>query len=133
VLGRAAYGEKVVDGDIRDSWYIRKDDRLIWADSFRISGESFSQLHRKALLSNYRAIAMLIYYGPSLGTLLEVLRETLTALQCQCAATHVGGVIVVRFAAEASSDLRLALRNFLHELNRERGPGPFRVPKMWEC
>ncbi len=133
VIGRAASGEKVIGGDIRDTWRIRKDGRLIWADSFRISDDIFSQLHRKALLSNYKAIAMLIYYGSSLASRLELLRETAASLQCQCAATQVGGVIVVRLAAETSSDLRHALRDLLRQFERERGPGPFRVPKMWEC
>ena len=34
VLGRAAHGEKMVGGHITDSWRVKKDGRLIWADSF---------------------------------------------------------------------------------------------------
>jgi urease accessory protein len=45
----------------------------------------------------------------------------------------VGGLIVARFAAEDSSNLRVALRNFLQQFSRELGTGPFRVPKMWSC
>ena len=133
VLGRAAYGEKVVGGHITDTWRVTKDGHLIWADSFRITGDIFSHLHRKALLSNFRAIATLIYFGPDLETRLELMREIAASVPCQQAATLVGGVIVVRFAAELSSDLRLALRNFLHEVGRKLGGGPFRVPKMWAC
>ena len=43
VLGRAAHGEIVVGGSITDSWRVKKDDRLIWADNFRITNETFSQ------------------------------------------------------------------------------------------
>jgi urease accessory protein len=133
VLGRAAYGEKMVGGHIDDGWRVNKDGRLIWADSFRATDETFAHLHRKALISNYKALGTLIYFGPALDTRLEFLRDIAPALGCHCGATSVAGLIVARFAAEASSDLRLALRSFLQQFSREFGPGPFRVPKMWLC
>jgi len=133
VLGRVAYGETVVGGDITDTWHVRKDGRLIWADSFRVSGDIFPNLQRKALLSKFKAIATLIYFGPRLATRLELLRESVPSPRCHQAATLVGGIIVVRFAAELSSDLRFGLRNFIRQLGPELGGGPFRVPKMWEC
>jgi urease accessory protein len=131
VLGRAAHGEEIVGGHITDSWRVKKDGRLIWADSFRVTDKMFLHLHKRALLSNYKAIGTLIYFGPCLDRRLEFLREIAPSLKCYCAATLVGGLIVVRFAAKTSSDLKLALRNFLQQFNQELGPGPFRVPKMW--
>src|SRR5262245_11143923 len=35
VLGRAAHGEEMVGGHLTDSWRVKKDGRLIWADTFR--------------------------------------------------------------------------------------------------
>jgi len=133
VLGRAALGEEVVSGHISDSWRVRKDGRLIWADSFRATDDTFPYLHRKALLSNCKAVATLIYFGPHLDARLEFLRDIVASLECHCAATSVGGLIIVRFAAAASSSLRLALRSLLQQLSRELGGGPFQVPKMWSC
>jgi urease accessory protein len=133
VLGRAAHGEIVVGGNITDSWRVKKDGRLIWADSFRITDETFAHLNRKALLSNCNAIATLIYFGPDLDKRLEFWREILLALGCNCAVTLVGGLIVTRFAAKQSADLKLALRSFLQQFGPELGSGPFRVPKMWSC
>ena len=133
VLGRAAHGEEMVGGHISDSWRVKKDGRLIWADSFRATGEMFPHLHRKALLSNYKAVGTLVYFGPRLDTRLEFVRDISPSLKCHCAATSVGGLMIVRFAAKVSSDLRLALRSFLQQFSRELGPGPFRVPKMWSC
>jgi urease accessory protein len=133
VLGRAAHGEKMVGGHLTDSWRVKKDGRLIWADTFRLTDEMFPHLHRRALLSNYKAIGTLIYFGPCLDTRLEFLRDIARSLGCHCAATLVGGLLIVRFAAEVSSDLRHALCSLLHQFNRELGPGPFRVPKMWSC
>jgi urease accessory protein len=133
VLGRAAHGENIVGGHLRDSWRVKKDGRLIWADTFHATDETFQHVHRKALLSNRKAIATLIYFGPDLDTRLEFLREVASSLECDCAATSLSGLIIVRFAAKVSSDLRLALRGFLQRFGQELGPGPFLVPKMWSC
>ena len=133
VLGRAALGEEVVGGHISDSWRVKKDGRLIWADSFRATDETFAHLHRKALLANCKAVATLIYFGPHLDARLEFLRGIVASLECHCAATSVGGLVVVRFAAKVSADLRRALQRTLQQFGGELGSGPFRVPKMWSC
>jgi urease accessory protein len=133
VLGRTARGEEVVGGHITDTWRVKKDGRLIWADTLRVTDEIFPLVHRKALLSDCKAVASLIYFGPDLDKRLEFLRDLIPSLQCQCAATSVSGLIVVRFSAKVPSDLRLALRSLLRQFGQELGPGPFRVPKMWSC
>jgi urease accessory protein len=133
VLGRAAHREVVTGGNITDSWRVKKDGRLIWADSFRITDETFPHLKRKALLSNCNAIATLICFGPCLDKRLVFLREIIASLGCNCAATLISGLIVVRFAAKESSDLKHALRSFLQQFGPELGSGPFQVPKMWSC
>jgi urease accessory protein len=133
VLGRAAHGEIVVGGSITDNWRVKKNGRLIWADSFRITDETFAHLNRKALLSNCKAIATLICFGADLEKRLEFLRKVLLPMECNCAVTFVAGLIVARFAAKESADLKLALRSFLQHVEPELGSGPFRVPKMWSC
>jgi urease accessory protein len=133
VLGRAAHGEEIRGGRIADGWRVKKDCRLIWGDTFRATSEIFPHLCRKALLSDCKAIATLLYFGPNLEITLEILRDLAPSLGCPCAATLVSGLMVVRFAARESSDLRLALRTVLQLFGRELGPGPFRVPKMWSC
>jgi len=133
VLGRAAHGEQIAAGHIQDSWRVKKDGRLLWADSFRASDETIPYLYKKALVSNCKALATLVYFGPDIGTRLDLLRHTTASLGCHCGATSVGGLIVARFAAEKSSDLRLALRSFLRGFGRVLGGSPFEVPKMWWC
>jgi urease accessory protein len=133
VLGRAAHGEKISAGEIIDSWSVRKDGRLVWADSFRATDEVFPHLSRKALLSDCTAVATLLYFGPDLEVRLQFVREVACSLECECAATLVGGLMVVRFAAKVSCDLRAALRNLLQQFGNQLAPGPFRVPKMWSC
>ena len=133
VLGRAESGEEVRSGYILDSWRVRVDDRLVWADGFLVSDEVFAHLQREALLSKWKAIGTLIYFGPGLEKRLEALREIATSLDCECAATLVGAIIVVRVAAIASADLKRGLRSLLERFGHELGSGPFGVPKMWSC
>ena len=133
VLGRAARGEEMAGGHISDSWRVKKDGRLVWADCFRAADDTFPHLRRKALLSHCKALATLIYFGPRLEARLELLRAIVPSLECHGAATSVGGLIVVRFAASVFSDLRRALRKLLEQFGGEIGCGPFRVPKMWSC
>jgi urease accessory protein len=133
VLGRAAHGEEITGGHITDRWRVKKDGRLIWADSFRATDETFPHLHRKALLSDCKAFGTLVYFGPHLDARLEFLRDIAPSLGCYCSATSVSGLIIVRFAARVSLDARLALRCFLRQFSSEFGGHPFGVPKMWSC
>jgi len=133
VLGRAAHGEKVTGGHIVDRWRVKKDSRLIWADTFRATDETFPHLQRKALLSDCKAFGTLVYFGPHLDARLELLRDIVPARGCYCSMTSVSGLIIARFAAGTSFEARLALRGFLQHLGGELGGHPFRVPKMWSC
>nr|WP_312016260.1 urease accessory protein UreD [Bradyrhizobium liaoningense] len=133
VLGRIESGEEILGGYVRDSWRIRVDGRLAWADGFLASDQVFPQLRKAALLSNWRAIATMIYFGPHLESRFERLREIGASLECACGVTIVGAIIVIRIAAIASADLSRGLRRFLDQLDHELGSGPFGVPKMWSC
>jgi len=133
VLGRAAHGESVLEGQITDSWQVKKDGRLVWADTFRATEQTFPHLRRRALLSRHSAVATLIHSGPALDGRLEMVRELVASLGCAGAATSVGGLIIVRLADAVPSKLRLGLRGFLEGLGRTRRSGPFRVPRMWSA
>ena len=112
VLGRAAHGEEITGGHIADSWRVKRDGRLIWADSFRASDQTFPHLHRKALLSDCKAFGTLVYFGPHLNARLEFLRAVASSRGCYCSMTSVSGLIIARFAARTSFEMRLALRGF---------------------
>src|SRR5262249_42700972 len=99
VLGRAARGEQIIAGSIADGWLVKRDGRLIWADRFRVTDEAFSQLRRLALLSDFRAIGTLLYFGPDPDARLELLRRIAPSSDCLCASTLITGLIVIRFAA----------------------------------
>lgn len=133
VLGRAAHGEKVSAGSISDSFRVRKNGRLVWADTFLVDDNAFSHVSRKALLSDATALATLLYFGPDLEAPLQVIRDASPWFPFHCGATLVGGILVARLAANCSFELRTGLRNLLQALGKQFAPGPFQAPKMWSC
>lgn len=133
VLGRAAHGEQMMNGQIIDSWRVKKDGQLIWADIFRSVDEIFPLLHKRALLSDCKALGTLVYYGRDLDRRLEMVRDIIPALDCRCGATVVSRLLIVRLAAEVAFVLKLALQRVLQRFRLDVGPGPFGVPKMWSC
>ena len=133
VLGRAARGEELSAGAIVDAWQVRKNGRLQWGDTIRLTDDVFSHLSRKALLWDSTALATLLYFGPDLEDRLQLIRAQSVSFDCQCGATLVGGMVVARLAAGSSFELKAALRNLLEELGKELSPGPFQLPKMWQC
>jgi urease accessory protein len=133
VLGRTGFGEELLDGHIQEHWHVRVDGRLTWVDGVRLTGSMFPLLGSKALLGGCKAIGTLVYFGAHPRRRLEFFRDSAAALHCECSATFVGGVVVIRLASRLSSGLRPALRSLLEDFGRAFGPGPFRVPKLWSC
>ena len=133
VLGRAAHGEEVIRGQITDSWRVKKDGRLIWADSLRVTDEVVPLLRKPALLADFKAIATMVYFGPDPDEWLQLIRNLSPSPNCDCVATVVAGLLVARFAARVSAELRDGVRAVLQQFGRAAGAGPFRIPKMWSC
>ena len=133
VLGRAAHGEELRGGYIDDSWRVTIDGRLAWADTFRATDETFPHLHRKALLGDAKAIATMVWFGAHPASRLDMLRSMASQIACEFGTTSVGGLVIARFAANRSADLRAALQILLQHFAQEFGQGPLRVPKMWSC
>jgi urease accessory protein len=133
VLGRAAHGEEVVGGEIIDGWQVKMDDRLIWADRFRVVDDMFPRLRRRALLADFKAIGMLIYFGPDPEARVQLMRDLAPELPCHCLTTMVSGLMIARLAARAAAELKAGLREILLQFERTRAQSPFRIPKMWSC
>jgi urease accessory protein len=133
VLGRAARGEKLSAGAIIDTWQVRKNGRLQWSDTLRLTDDVFVHLFRKPLLWDASALATLLYFGPDIEQRLQLVRSLSASFDCHCGATLAGGMLIARLAAWSSFELKSALSNLLQEIGKESSPGPFRVPKMWSC
>lgn len=134
ILGRAASGERVVQGEVRDNWRLYRDGRLIWADAFRLGGDIAALGRAKALLAECGALATIIYAAPDASAQVEAAREAFEgAATPHVGATFVNGVMICRIAAEQASHLRGAVLNFLSGFRGRLRGEAVSLPKVWTC
>jgi urease accessory protein len=79
VFGRAAMGEVVGSGWVRDVIRIRRGGRLLLHDAIRLEGAVAAQLARPAVAGGARAVATLILVAPDAGAFLDGVRAALDA------------------------------------------------------
>ncbi|MFZ1103205.1 MAG: urease accessory protein UreD, partial [Hyphomicrobiaceae bacterium] len=96
VFGRSAMGEDVHQGAVRDSWRVRRDGRLVFADTFRVEGAVAGVLDRGATLDGARAVAMLLWAAPDAAARLVEVRGLLRDATCAAGASTWNGLLVVR-------------------------------------
>jgi len=109
ILGRAAMGEAVHTGDLRDGWSIEHDGTRMFIDKLRLKGDISAQLARQARGGSAQAFATIIVAGPETCEQRDALRPLLAGLPITAACSDLGGVLVVRFLAPSGHELRSGL------------------------
>lgn len=133
VFGRLAMGESVHAGALDDTWRVSVDERLVFADRLRISGNAGagieSQLDRAAVMNGSRAFATLIYAGGDAATHLDALRRSLDAAPVAGGVSDLGPLLVARLLAPTGQMLRDALVRIIRQL----GPAlDVSLPRVWQ-
>ena len=121
VFGRSAMGEAVAQGRFADRWRVRRDGRLIFAESTRLDGAIAEKLGRSAVTAGGVAIATV------LATPVD--EEKIAAVRALEFAGEAGisawnGVAVARLVARDGAALRHDLIAVLAALGQ-------RVPRLW--
>lgn len=105
VLGRTAMQEKVTSCNLFDSWRIRVDDKLVFADGFRLEGP-LESIRGPAQLAEAIAYATVFVVGPKAKASQEAIREILAGqseIMAGCSLREP--VLICRFAATESKKL----------------------------
>jgi urease accessory protein len=76
VFGRAAMGERVGQGWLRDLIRVRRDGDLLLHDAIRIDGEIDAISHRTAIGAGAKVVATIVYVAPDTAEKLAVLRSS---------------------------------------------------------
>lgn len=126
VFGREAMGESVTRGSFRDSWRVRRDGRLIFADEVRLDGDIAGLMARGAIGEGARALATCLFVSPDAEALIEPGRAALADASCSCGATAFDGMLLARFLGRDAQALRSDLVRFLERLRGEP------VPRSWK-
>lgn len=123
IFGRESMGETVLSGAVHERWRIRRDGRLLFADSFSLEGDIAASLARPAIAAGNRYLSTIVCCREGVENLLEPVREALVGAG---AASAFGGKLVVRIACPDGRQLRGALAAALTNL---RGGTP--LPRVW--
>jgi urease accessory protein len=125
VFGRLAMGESRIEATLRDSWRVRRDGRLVFADETRID-HAGATLERKAVGRGARALSTIVASAPNIEARLPDLRAALDAAgsDVESGASAVDRLIVVRLLGPSSDRLRAALIASIVALGG-------RKPRLW--
>jgi urease accessory protein len=127
VFGRAARGEQVSEGFFEDRWRIRREGRLVYADTLRLDGPIAGLLDRPAVAGGARALATCLYVAPDAESRLDEARTVLKGSLSLTGASAWNGLLAARFLAPSGAELR---RDAIAFLRGFRGCG---LPRVWHC
>ncbi len=128
LFGRTARGEAMARGALVDRWRIRRDGRLIHADSLCLEGCPQAMLALPAVGGGAAAAATILLVAPDAAAGLSPLRAVLADAASRSAASSWNGLLVARFVAPDGETLRRALLPALACLR-----GASRLPRVWSC
>ena len=122
VFGRLAMGELTIDGAIHDRWRIRREQKLIFAEDFRIEGGIGDALERPAIGRKGRATALMLHIAPDAEAKLELIRTALRDAPCEWGASAWNGMLVTRFISPVPEIQRAAILLALQALRGREAP-----------
>lgn len=122
VFGRAAMGETVAQGSLADRWRVRRDGRLIFAETVRLDGDIHRKLAAPAIAAGRLAVATVLV-APGTDAQVEAIRA-LEGFSGEVGASCWNGIAVTRFCAPDGAMLRRDIVAVLGAL----GVSP---PRLW--
>jgi urease accessory protein len=124
-FGRLAMGETRIDASVRDSWRVRRDGQLVFADETRID-HAGATLDRKAVGAGARALSTIVASAPNIEARLTDLRAALEGAGpgVESGASAFDGLIVARLLAASFEQLRMGLVASIIALGG-------RKPRLW--
>jgi urease accessory protein len=127
IFGRAAMGEDVHRGLCRDHWRLRRDGRLIFADSLQLDGAIARTLDRPAALDGARTMALVLYSAGDAAARLEPARALLEGARSTMGLSSWNGLLVARAYAADGRTLQGDLGPLLEFLAGRP------LPRVWRC
>ncbi len=121
VFGRAGMGETVEDGALFDRWRVRRDGRLVYAETVRLEGAIAKRLAEPAVAKGGLAIATVLAVPGDEAAVTAVRALTLDG---EVGASAWNGLAAVRLCGRDSATLR---RDLVRVMTVLRGA----LPRLW--
>jgi urease accessory protein len=125
-FGRIAMGEHSIDASIRDSWRVKREGRLVFAEELRLD-HAGAHLDRPAVGRGARAIASVLIAAPDGRAERDKIRAVLDLLQrdgdeLEAGATLFDGLALARLASPSPARLRAAVVAVMMALRGRAAP-----------
>jgi urease accessory protein len=126
VFGRAAHGETMAQGKLVDRWRIRREGRLVYADTARLDGAISEKLSQAAVTNGGIAFATVLCASGAedLAQKLEQVRTLDDTFKGEVGISAWNGVAVARLCAKDGAAMRHDLIAVLAALGTP-------VPRLW--
>jgi urease accessory protein len=131
VFGRIARDESFTRGLLHDSWQVRRDGRLVWADALRLDGDLAVALSASAGFGGARALATALYVGDCHDDLLGAARTLAESGGSRGGVSLVNGVLIARFLGPEPAAVRRDLMRYLAGLRDATSSFAPALPRVW--
>jgi len=105
VFGRAAMGERMLNGEFVDRWRLRRGGRLVFAENIRLDGDIGEKLKRPAVAKGAAAIGTALIV-PGDEALVTRIRELANSFGGEIGISTWNGFAMARFCAQDAARLR---------------------------
>ena len=123
IFGRSGMGETVEEGALTDRWRIRRDGRLIYAETVRLDGAIAAKLGEAAVTRGGVAVATVLIV-PGDGATVAAVRSLEAEFVGEVGASAWNGLAAVRLCARDGAALR---HDLVHVMTAVRGS----LPRLW--
>jgi urease accessory protein len=124
VFGRAAMGERMVNGEFVDRWRLRRGGRLVFAETVRLAGDIGAKLATSAVAKGGVAIATALIV-PGDEAVVERIREAADCFGGEVGISAWNGFAMARFCAQDAAALRADMMTVLGRAS------PQALPRLW--
>ncbi len=124
VFGRTAMNEQMTRGAYTDRWRVRRDGRLIFAETLRLDGDIADKLAQPAIASGANAIATVLIV-PGTEAIVERIREAAPSFAGDVGVSAWNGFALARFCAKDAAALRSDVMKVLAQVDAKA------LPRLW--
>jgi len=124
VFGRAAMGERMLDGEFVDRWRLRRGGRLVFAETVRLDGGIGEKLSKLAVARGGTAVGTALIV-PGDEALVQRVREISEPFRSEVGVSAWNGFAMARFCAQDAAELRADMTAVLGRASGSR------LPRLW--